>query len=136
MIASLQTSRHFADKPKERLVIEWGSDIDIVDTIDTKVLLELVKDIGSDSEWFRAGTRKARDDGSNPVVIVGWCRTKATTATTTTTIIIIIIYLLLARPLFGKRDYRGYIRIGGGSWREYKTGCAHEQESAMKKQSQ
>jgi hypothetical protein len=96
-----------------------------VDAIDTKVLLELVKDTGSDSEWFGAGTRKEARDGSNlAVAIVGWCRTKATTATTTTT----IICLLLARPRFGKQDYRGFrIDGGGGSWREYKTaGCVHE----------
>jgi hypothetical protein len=80
--------------------MEWGPDVDIVDAIDTKVLLELVKDIGSDSEWFGAGTRKARDGSNLAVAIVGWCRTKATTATII--IIIIIIYLLLARPLFGK----------------------------------
>jgi hypothetical protein len=109
--------------------MEWGSDVDIVDAIDTKVLLELVKDTGSDSEWFGAGTRKARDGSNLAVAIVGWCRTKATTATTTSIIIIIIIIcLLLARPRFGKKDYRGYrINGGGGSWREYKTaGCAHE----------
>jgi hypothetical protein len=115
--------------------MEWGSDVDIVDAIDTKVLLELVKDIGSDSEWFGAGTRKARDGSNLAVAIVGWCRTKATTATTTS--IIIIICLLLARPLFGKKDYRGYRIDGGGSWREYKTaGCVHEEEGGMKKQSQ
>jgi hypothetical protein len=115
--------------------MEWGSDVDIVDAIDTKVLLELVKDIGSDSEWFGAGTRKARDGSNLAVAIVGWCRTKATTATII--IIIIIIYLLLARPPFGKKDYRGYRIDGGGSWREYKTaGCVHEEEGGMKKQSQ